>query len=456
MAGTRPAMTAEARQSTGIAISVGNLDLTRPSERARRGQTQLIGPVSTQGGGRAPVASAAGFPTSPRPRSAHALPPLNAKQGPLIRLVPTCHWSGQMSAYSADRPVSNELLNCMVREDNVMAPEFPVDLTVLDMRFENGELVGSVHFVERRDDRKSLYVTWNAISAPKGFLPVAGGVVYVKDTPEPVLPPSYDVRLDAFGNDRYGWSFKKGTDLMMVLVFPKGYVPRDCQPHLEMAAAFDGRITAYWKSQRVRWTMKRLESDLAEEVAQLNRDALPTPRQRIGGVDIINAATAEKAGGVFICYRREDSSYPARIIRDRLAERLRPESIFFDIDSIDLGVDWVEVLADRVGACDALVAIIGKTWASCTDQDGHRRLDDPRDFVRIEIEAALKRKVHVIPVTVEGAPMPKADELPRGLKDLPRRNGIALSHTGFDAEVEKLVGALVAIVEKRRHSRAEA
>src|SRR5271166_5221196 len=113
-------------------------------------------------------------------------------------------------------------------------------------------------------------------------------------------------------------------------------------------------------------------------------------------------------GGVFFCYRREGSAFAARAIYDRVAQRVERENVFLDVDNIDLGVDWYNVLTDRVGACDALVAVIGRNWLSTADKDNRRRLDDPDDFVRIEIEAALKRNVRVIPVLVDGAAMPKA------------------------------------------------
>jgi TIR domain-containing protein len=163
------------------------------------------------------------------------------------------------------------------------------------------------------------------------------------------------------------------------------------------------------------------------------------------------------SGGVFISYRREDNPFAARAIRDRVVQRLEREDVFFDIDNIDLGVDWFNVLTDRVGACDSLVAVIGRNWASSADKDGLRRLDDPDDFVRIEIEAALRRDVRVIPVLIDGAAMPKASELPESLKGLARRQGTEVSPARFDADVEKLTRALGSILdERRRRDAAEA
>jgi hypothetical protein len=156
------------------------------------------------------------------------------------------------------------------------------------------------------------------------------------------------------------------------------------------------------------------------------------------------------SGGVFICYRREESAFAARAIHDRVVRQLERENVFLDVDNIDLGVDWFNVLTERVGACDALVAAIGRNWVSAADKDNRRRIDDPDDFVRIEIEAALKRDVRVIPVLVDGAVMPKAGELPDSLKGLARRQGLEVSPARFDADVEKLTHALGSILEQRR------
>src|SRR5271163_2734438 len=156
------------------------------------------------------------------------------------------------------------------------------------------------------------------------------------------------------------------------------------------------------------------------------------------------------SGGVFICYRREETAFAARAIHDRVVQRLERENVFLDVDNIDLGVDWFNVLTERVGACDALVAVIGRNWVSSADKDGLRRIDDPDDFVRIEIEAALHRNVRVIPVLVDGAAMPKAGELPESLKGLARRQGTEVSPARFEADVEKLTRALVAILDDRR------
>ena len=84
------------------------------------------------------------------------------------------------------------------------------------------------------------------------------------------------------------------------------------------------------------------------------------------------------------------------------------ENVFLDVDNIQPGSDFVQVLTESVGACDALVAVIGRRWI--TDENNRRRLDDPQDFVRIEIETALQRGVRVFPVLVDSAPMHKSND----------------------------------------------
>ena len=136
-------------------------------------------------------------------------------------------------------------------------------------------------------------------------------------------------------------------------------------------------------------------------------------------------------GGVFISYRRDDAAGFAGRIYDRLKNSLGHENVFIDVDSISVGRDFVEVLSDRVGQCDALIALIGRNWLAISDKDNRRRLDDPNDLVRIEIGAALKRNVRVIPVLVDGAVMPQAGDLPDALKSLALRQGIEISHNRF-------------------------
>src|ERR1051326_8270064 len=126
---------------------------------------------------------------------------------------------------------------------------------------------------------------------------------------------------------------------------------------------------------------------------------------------------------IFLSYRREDSASDAGRLYDKLVSHFGSESVFIDIDRIDLGVDFVEAINEKIGLCQVLLVLIGKQWLTTTDSTG-RRLDNPNDFVRLEIVAAGKRNIRIIPVLVEGATMPREELLPDDLKFLARRNAI--------------------------------
>src|SRR5947209_7151608 len=120
--------------------------------------------------------------------------------------------------------------------------------------------------------------------------------------------------------------------------------------------------------------------------------------------------------GVFISYRHEDSIAYAGRLYDRLQAHFGDEQVFMDIDTLQPGEDFVEAIQNTVASCDALIAVIGKSWLTAQDEKGQRRLDSPDDFVHIEIAAALERGIRVIPALVGGAQMPQSSDLPDALK----------------------------------------
>ena len=147
-------------------------------------------------------------------------------------------------------------------------------------------------------------------------------------------------------------------------------------------------------------------------------------------------------GIVFINYRRDETAGEARALYNDLVELLGTDRIFMDVDNIALGRDFRQVLKERLDACEVMLSLIGKEWAHARDANGGRRLDNPADFVRLEIATALERNVAVTPVLLQDARMPSADSLPDDLKDLAYRNGFELSHTRWESDVHELVRRL--------------
>jgi hypothetical protein len=127
---------------------------------------------------------------------------------------------------------------------------------------------------------------------------------------------------------------------------------------------------------------------------------------------------------IFVCYRRSDAAGYAGRLYDELSDRFGEENVFKDLESIEPGVDFTQVIAETIARCDALVAVIGPRWL-VSEHEGHP-LTDPQDWVRREIGLALRQSVRVIPVLVEGARMPVAVDLPDEIKPLASRHAVNL------------------------------
>jgi Tol biopolymer transport system component len=146
---------------------------------------------------------------------------------------------------------------------------------------------------------------------------------------------------------------------------------------------------------------------------------------------------------ILLNYRRGDTAGNAGRLYAALAERFGEENVFMDIDKIDPGLNFVDVINDWVGRCDVFIAMIGTQWLDSAYKSGQRRLDDPNDFVRMEIESALERPdVRLIPVLVQDVDMPSADELPQSMRALALRNGIEIRDVSWDYDVGRLIQAI--------------
>jgi hypothetical protein len=152
-------------------------------------------------------------------------------------------------------------------------------------------------------------------------------------------------------------------------------------------------------------------------------------------------------GGIFISYRREETSANAGRLYDRLSGSFGEDRVFMDVDSIAYGVDFTRAVVDAVSGCDVLLVLIGRNWLAIADSKGRRRLDNRDDWVRVEIETALQRDIRVVPVLVDGAALPQASDLPSSLRPLVHRAALELSHTGFQSEVTRLIAAVGEVIE---------
>jgi len=143
---------------------------------------------------------------------------------------------------------------------------------------------------------------------------------------------------------------------------------------------------------------------------------------------------------VFISYRRDDSADITGRIYDRLIQHFSREIVFKDVDSIPLGIDFRQHLEGALGQCRVLLAILGDQWMGNETAEGKRRIDDPRDHVRLELELALSRNIPVIPVLVRKGSIPAQDALPPSLRSLAYRNGIQVRpDPDFHGDIDRLI-----------------
>jgi TIR domain len=160
------------------------------------------------------------------------------------------------------------------------------------------------------------------------------------------------------------------------------------------------------------------------------------------GLSVTLVTSRVTAAKLFLSYRREDTADAAGRLHDGLVNAFGAERVFMDIDSVPLGVDFVEHVTEQIAECCAVVVMIGRQWLTVKDKQGRARLHNDSDLVRTEVAAALRLKVPVIPVFVQDAEMPNADELPEDIRSLTRRNGLDLSAIRWRTDVERLIKEL--------------
>ena len=145
---------------------------------------------------------------------------------------------------------------------------------------------------------------------------------------------------------------------------------------------------------------------------------------------------------IFVSYRRNDSQGEAGRLFDDLVTHFGEQKVFMDVAGIEAGRDFRKAIEESVANCGVLLVIIGPSWLAAKNEAGVRRLDDPADFVREEVAAALRRDIPVIPVLVRGAEMPRVEQLPETLTDLAYRNCVELTHARWKSDVQLLIEPL--------------
>ena len=164
---------------------------------------------------------------------------------------------------------------------------------------------------------------------------------------------------------------------------------------------------------------------------------------------IAGLQTRDFMSKVFMSYRRDDSAAVSGRIYDRLVAQFGKANVFKDVDSIPPGVDYRDYLADIISQCDVQLTLIGRHWLDVTGADGRRRLDDPNDIVRFEVESAMEQGILIIPLLVDNAAMPAATKLPDTLVQLSRLNALPVRYDPiFDHDIHKVIAA----VDQSKHT----
>ncbi len=250
------------------------------------------------------------------------------------------------------------------------------------------------------------------------------------------------------------WSFdvtprKRGLQRLTLTVtvrlnLPDGKEEKVDHPLIERPIRVNVTTTALlksWLTEHWQWLASTLLIPLVVVLWRFARKS----QQRSRRTAAVQQSEKSDGNGVFISYRRDDSKWFARSLNETLSSTLGDKRVFIDVADIDLGVDFTQAINDTLQKCKVLVAIIGEHWLSASNDQG-RRIDDPDDYVRLEIATALKRNIRVIPVLVENASMPLASDLPEEIKALAHRNAIQLSHANFEDGAKRLTDTLKSVL----------
>ena len=151
---------------------------------------------------------------------------------------------------------------------------------------------------------------------------------------------------------------------------------------------------------------------------------------------------------IFLNYRREETSGHAGRLYDRLSQHFGADQIFMDLDTLKPGVDFTQDIDQAVGQCEVMVSLVGNRWLVLPDESGGPRINNPEDWVRLEIKSALDRNIPVVPVLVQRASMPSKSQLPSNLEQFTRRQAFELLDNRFHQDADNLIDRLEEILQE--------
>ena len=332
--------------------------------------------------------------------------------------------------------------------------EFPVGRSfvaaAVDAVTRAGDAVADMAYFTAREDRSSAYCreAVHDCGVYVGLIGFRYGSP-VWDQPElSYTELEFEAATEA-GLDRLIFVLDEGADLRIPpsRMFDQEADRRDRQRE------FRDRLRGAGVTLRTVANPDQLELLLYQGLVESRRPAeLPLPARQWSGFPTRPAVVGRDAEvaslvqlrqpKIFLCYRREDTQGFARGIYQSLAGAYGHEHVFRDIDSTPAGVRFSTWIESRVGQCSVMVVLIGDAWLSAKDRAGQRRLDLPRDWVRQEIEAALRRDIPIIPIRIQGASMPSEDELPASIADLAGFQSAEVTDSRWDFDVGLLIQAI--------------
>jgi CHASE2 domain-containing sensor protein len=281
--------------------------------------------------------------------------------------------------------------------------------------------------------------------------PVEKDVFVTPASPSPM--PGVELQANALETILDGFPLQPlGGGLEIALLFALAAIPALLAfrlPALYMLLASLGALLIYLAAAQLAFDSGRIVPVVAPVLAltlsaggAAGVDFLVERHRREALEDTIRRLPGDTECDYFISYRRDQSSWPARMLKGELAQRFGEDSVFVDVDSLEAGQQWPHRIEEAIQCAEVVLVLIGPRWLAATTPDGKRRIDEPGDWVRLEIETALTAHVVVVPVLLDGAPMPKAEDLPDTIRGITDRNAFSLVAERWGPQVKQLIDSI--------------